>query len=293
MHFIKHRKIFFIISLIVIIPGIFSLFIQGLNLGIDFKGGTILKLKFEQKVTEGQVRGVLDEFDIGDKSTIQVAEDNLVLLKTVPLDIKTRDAIIEKMNNKIGKVAVEGEDTVGPVIGTELAEKALLALGIASVLMIIYITLRFEFLFGVAAVLALLHDVLFVIGIFSIFQWDVDSTFVAAILTIIGYSINDTIVIFDRIRENLKFKKRDESMEDLVNKSVLQTITRSINTGLSVLFVLIAMFFFGGDTIRNFTVAMLIGIVIGMYSSIFTASPLWLEFKNWHTRRQRAAKTAV
>ncbi|MDA8235958.1 MAG: protein translocase subunit SecF [Clostridia bacterium] len=292
MHIVKNRKIFFAISLLIIIPSIVSFLYQGLNLGIDFTGGTSLNLKFEQKVSDGQVREVLDDFGIGNKSIIQAGGDNLMLLKTVPLEQKKRDAILEKMNNKLGKVKVTDEDTVGSVIGSELTEKALLALGIASVLMVIYITFRFEFFFGIAAILALMHDVVVVVGVFSIFQWDVDLTFVAAILTIIGYSINDTIVIFDRIRENLKFKKKEESLEDLVNKSILQTITRSINTVLTVLFVLIAMYFFGGETIENFTVAMLIGIVTGMYSSIFTASPIWLELKNWQNRRQRAAKMA-
>jgi len=292
VNIIRHRKIWFAISLFVVIPGVISLFYQGLNLGIDFTGGTIFNLQFGKQVTEAQVRSVLDDFGIGAKSSIQAAGNKVMLVRTVPLDIKKRDAILEDMRNKLGKVEVKSEDTVGPVIGDELARNALLALAIASVLMVIYITFRFEFLFGIAAIIALLHDVLVVVGIFSIFQFEVDSAFIAAVLTILGYSINDTIVIFDRIRENLKFKKKDETFEDLVNKSVLQTMTRSVNTVLTVLFTLIALYFFGGETSRNFTLAMLIGVSSGMYSSIFNASPLWVEFKNWQARRQRAAKVA-
>lgn len=163
-----------------------------------------------------------------------------------------------------------------------------MALAIASVLMVIYITFRFEFLFGIAAIIALLHDVFVTVGLFSIFWWEIDSAFIAAVLTIIGYSINDTIVIFDRIRENLHKRKKGQDLEDLVNNSVLQTMTRSINTVLTVVIVLVALLIFGGGTIRNFTLAMLIGVVSGAYSSIFNASPLWVEFRNFARKKKIA-----
>ena len=145
--------------------------------------------------------------------------------------------------------------------------------------MVIYITFRFEFKQGIAAILALLHDTLLVIGIFSLFRIEVDSAFIAAILTIIGYSINDTIVIFDRIRENLRMRKKGQSLEDLVNLSIWQTLARSINTVLTVMFVLLALYFLGGATVKTFVLAMIIGVASGAYSSIFNASPIWVDLR--------------
>jgi preprotein translocase subunit SecF len=177
---------------------------------------------------------------------------------------------------------------VGPVIGRELTSNAFWAVVVASILMLIYITVRFEFKFGVAAIIALLHDVFMIMGIFALTGKQVDSPFVAAILTIIGYSINDTIVIFDRIRENLKFHKRGESYADLVDMSINQTLARSINTVGTTLVSIIALYFFGGGSIKTFTFALLFGIISGCYSSIFIASPIWVAWKEWEERRKAA-----
>jgi len=184
------------------------------------------------------------------------------------------------LEKEIGKLEILRSEKVGPTIGKELRRAGILALLIAIILMVIYITFRFEFKFALAAIGALIHDILVTLSIFSIFQLEINSSFIAAILTIFGYSINDTIVIFDRIRENLKKAKKEELIP-LVNKSIKETLARSINTVVTTLFVLLALYFFGGETTKIFVLAMLIGITSGAYSSIFTASPLWVEFRTF------------
>lgn len=276
MKFIKKRMIWYIISLAVIIPGIISLFINGLNLGIDFKGGSILQLKFDKAVTAEQIRTVLDEFKLG-TSSIQ-ATNTSFLIRSKELSQVQEAKIFAELESKFGKFTLERNEKVGPVIGQELTRNAIYALIVASILMIIYISFRFEWKFGVAAVLALLHDVFVVIGVFSMLQIEVDSSFVAAILTIIGYSINDTIVIFDRIRENLRINKK-MPIDELIDNSVMQTLARSINTILAVIFVLVALLLVGGETTRIFSLALLVGVISGGYSSIFNASPIWYDLK--------------
>ncbi|ABB14760.1 MULTISPECIES: protein translocase subunit SecF [Carboxydothermus] len=284
-HIIKNRKYWYIISLLIIVPGIISLFIQGLNWGIDFTGGTILEVKFSKNVVSQDIRNVITQ--MGFKvSSIQLTGEGNYLIRTEELDTVKRDAVIKALEDKLGKVEVLREDRIGSVVSRELLQKAFLALLIASVLMLLYITFRFEFYFGVAAIIALLHDVFVTIGLFSIFQWEVDSSFVAAILTIIGYSINDTIVIFDRIRENLKKREKGEALDDLINKSLWQTMARSINTVLTVIFVLVSLLLFGGSSIKVFVTAMLIGVTSGAYSSIFNASPIWFDLKRLSSKRK-------
>lgn len=278
MNFAGKRKIWFLISLVVIIPGLISLFINGLNFGIDFAGGNLLQVQFEKQASIEDVRGALKEFKLQD-SPIQASEDNVFIIKTKGAIEEDQLIKVEQgLEKDLGKMEILRSEKVGPTVGKELRTAGILSLLIAIVFMIIYITIRFEFKFAIAAILALVHDVLVVVGIFSLLQIEVNSVFIAAILTIIGYSINDTIVIFDRIRENLrKYKKEDLNV--LVNKSIGQTIARSINTSLTTLFVLVALYVLGGDTTRTFALALLIGITSGAYSSIFTASPIWLELR--------------
>jgi len=289
-HFIKLRKIWYVISILVIVPGIISLFSQGLNRGIDFRGGSLLDLKFNQPTAVEQVRGVLADFGL-EGASIQRSGETDFIIRTKELAEDENLAVLQALDQKLGGVAVQRNERVGPVIGQELIRKALLALGVASVLMVVYIAWRFEFKQGIAAIIAILHDILVIIGIFSIFQIEVDSTFVAAVLTIIGYSINDTIVIFDRIRENMLYRKKGEALEDVINNSLWQTLARSINTGMTVIFVLVALFLMGGATIHNMVLALLIGVSSGAYSSIFNASPLWYDFKKMEERgRLKGAK---
>ena len=282
---IGKRNIWFALSLVIIIPGIIAMIYHWvtlgtpLNLGIDFTSGTLTSVEFKSDVTVGKIRDALGGVNL-EKSVIQLS-GRTALIRTTFLDDTKQAKMLSLLNDKVAPYDKKKTriDKVGPVIGRELISKALMALAIAFVLKLIYIAFRFEFKFGISAIIALFHDILLVLGIFSIFWWEVDSAFVAAMLTIIGYSINDTIVIFDRIRENLKKRKKGEDLEAMVNHSIMQTMARSINTVLTVIAILVALIVFGGANIRYFTVAMLIGVISGAYSSIFNASPLWVVFK--------------
>lgn len=281
-------KIWFIISLLIIIPGLISIATRGLNFGIDFTGGTIIDLKFEQPVEISKVRESLKPFGL-DGATIQlsgessdVASSTDVMIRTVDLEEVQRKEVMAAIKSEVGNYEVMREEKVGATIGGELIFNAVMALVISWVLIILYIAYRFEFKFGFAAILALIHDILIVLAVFSFTQKQVDSSFVAALLTIVGYSINDTIVIFDRIRENLKLHfRRGGNVAELVNRSVYQTLTRSLYTVFTCLFTTFALYFFGGETTKDFAFALIVGFTSGCYSSIFIAGPLWLTFRNW------------
>ncbi len=276
--FVGRRKYWYILSLLIVIPGIISLFVQGLNEGIDFTGGNLMEIEFKKDVSVQQVRDALKDFRL-ENSPVQSSGERTVIIRTRELSEKENEQVINGLKERVGDLTVLRNEHVAGVISRELTGRALAALGIASVLMLIYISWRFEFKQGVAAVAALLHDGLVTLGVFSLLQLEVDSSFVAAILTVLGYSINDTIIIFDRIRENSKGSLKGKPIEELVNVSIRQTLARSINTVLAVVFMLLALLFFGGTTIKVFVLALLIGVISGAYSSIFTASPLWVDLK--------------
>lgn len=284
---LKRSKLWFAISLLIIIPGIFCMFTKGFNFGIDFTGGTIIEMEFQQEVTLPQVRDVLREYNLdnatiqlsGDVSNVEASKD--VMIRTMDLEENDRKAVMASLKDEIGDYTVLREEKVGATIGGELITDALMATVISWILIILYVSYRFEWRFGVAAILTLIHDVLIVLSVFSFLQKQVDSSFVAAILTIIGYSINDTIVIFDRIRENQRLHfKRGGDLNELANRSIYQTLTRSLYTVFTVLFTTFALYLFGGDTTKDFSFALLIGFFSGSYSSIFVASPLWVVLKN-------------
>lgn len=278
IHFIRLRFIWYALSLLVILPGLISLATRGLNLGIDFTGGSLLDVKFARAVETREVRQVLADFGL-EKSLIQKSGPSSFIIRTRALDENESGKVVAALDSRLGGMTLLRNEKVGPVIGKELTQKAILAVLIASVLMLVYIAIRFEFKQGVAAVAALLHDALVVLGVFSLFQIEVDSSFIAAVLTILGYSINDTIIIFDRIRENIKTKRVTGPLEDVINVSIWQTMARSINTVLAVLFVLVALYLFGGSTIKNFVLALIVGVSSGCYSSICNASPLWYDLR--------------
>jgi preprotein translocase subunit SecF len=269
--------------------------VQGFNLGIDFTGGTLLDMKFAQPVSVGQVREALQTVNL-EQSVIQLAtseqadKSQNVLIRTRILTDPERRTAVETLQSKLGQADVLRNEHVGATIGSELARNAIYALLASMVMMIIYITYRFEFKFAISGIAALVHDVLVVTGFFSIFQIEIDGTFVAALLTIIGYSINDTIVIFDRIRENLKTQRKEESLDDLVDRSIWQTMTRSIYTVLTVLFTTLSLYVFGGESTRNFALAMLVGIASGSYSTLFCASPLWVAWRKYEQRQRQDAR---
>ena len=294
-----HRKIWFLISALIIIPGIICMFVRGFNFGIDFTGGTIIDLKFAQPVTIAEVRTSLAKYGL-DGSTIQlsgaqsdVTSSEDVMIRTTDLEEEQRKEVMATLKQDVGDYTVLREEKVGATIGGELITNALEALVISWALIILYVAYRFEWKFGVAAVLALIHDILIVLSVFSLTQRQIDSSFIEALLTIVGYSINDTIVIFDRIRENLRLHfRRNGDVNALVNTSVYQTLTRSLYTVFTVLFTTFALYFFGGETTKDFAFALLVGFGVGCYSSIFIASPLWIVFRGWSEKR-RAAKVAA
>ncbi|MCX5780684.1 MAG: protein translocase subunit SecF [Firmicutes bacterium] len=277
MQFIENRKWFYIFSLLFLVPGIVSMFVQGFNLGIDFKGGSMLRYKIEASIDAPAVTQTVSDLNLVQEISVQQS-GNEFYVRTNVLSQEQTKQITDALTAKYQTVQLQSAESVGATIGTELVKNAFLAIFISLVLMLIYITFRFEWTFGLAAVMALFHDVLIVCGIFSIFQWEVNSAFIAAILTIIGYSINDTIVIFDQVRENLRIKKK-EPLATLLDKSIMQTMNRSVNTVLTVLLPLITLLLFGGGTIKVFVMALLIGFLFGMYSSICVASPLYYEIK--------------
>ena len=294
-----HRKIWFLISLILIIPGFICMGVRGFNFGIDFTGGTIMDLRFEQPVTLQGVRSSLAKYDL-DGSTIQLAgaesgieSSENVMIRTVDLEENQRKEVMASLTKDVGTYTVLREEKVGATIGGELITNAVLALVISWALIILYVAYRFEWRFGVSAVLALIHDIIIVLAVFSFTQRQIDSSFIAALLTIVGYSINDTIVIFDRIRENLKLHfRRGGDVNELVNRSIYQTLTRSLYTVFTVLFTTFALYWFGGETTKDFAFALLVGFASGCYSSIFIASQLWIELRN-RTERRPAAKPAA
>lgn len=288
---ISRRYMFFSVSLIIIVAGLISMVTQGFNLGIDFTGGTIMDLKFAKPISVSEVREVLKDFQL-ENSVVQLAGTEKtdlapnVLIRTHVLSESERKAVMEGFTAKLGKYEIMRVEKVGATVGSEMTREAIIALLLSWLMMIAYISYRFEYRFGVAGILSLVHDVLIVLGVFSILQKEIDASFVAALLTIVGYSINDTIVIFDRIRENLKAMKKGETLTEMVDRSIWQTMTRSIYTVLTVLFATGALYFLGGETTKNFSLALLIGFVFGTYSSIFNASPIWVMWKQRDERKR-------
>lgn len=278
---VNHYKIFFSITIIFLCIGIGSMLFRGFNLGIDFTGGSIMDLSFQKPVAVAEVRDVLKEHDLGN-SIIQLENSDGgqtsrgVLIRTGVIDDEQRRVVMDDLKGKLGDFEIQRVENVGATVGGELIQQAILAIVLSWFLMIAYITLRFEFKFAIAAIIALIIDVMVTLSYFSLFQMEMDSSFVAALLTVVGYSINGTIVIFDRIRENLKIHRRSESMSEMIDNSIWQTMGRSIYTVGTSLFAVVAIFLWGGDTIRNFAFAMLVGFSSGAYTSTFLAGPMWL-----------------
>ncbi|RJP80242.1 MAG: protein translocase subunit SecF [Candidatus Zixiibacteriota bacterium] len=292
--FLKIRRIAMAISAAVILAGLISLvFRGGPNYSIDFRGGISVQLRFQNPVTEGEVRSAVSGIGLGDAEIKRISElggesDILIQFKKTAVSGDRVEEIKAAVTQAIpgNPFDVRQVETIGPKIGSELRGKAILASLIALAGILIYVSVRFEFLFSLAAVLALFHDVLVTLGIFSILGKEISLTIVAALLTIIGYSINDTIVIFDRIRENLK-RMRTKRLEEIINTSINQTLSRTIVTNLTVFLVLWILFIFGGTVIRDFSLALLIGSFAGTYSTVYIASPVLVE---WNARAERLQK---
>lgn len=283
MDILGKRKIWYTVSLILIGIGLLFLIINGLNLGIDFSGGTLMEFSFESDVTTEDVRGVLERIEIAPNSQIQNSETENegkrgILIRAKTLSSENIADVENAINEEFDSADMLRTEMVGPTIGRELRINALLAMLAASIGIIIYISFRFEFSFAVVSLIALMHDVLITVGLFALMGIEINTSFVAAVLTIIGYSINDTIVIFDRIRENMKLMHKSSFIEQ-ANSAVVDTLPRSINTSVTTLIAVLAIYFFGGASIKTFMLALFIGMLAGTYSSIFVASPLLVTWQ--------------
>jgi preprotein translocase subunit SecF len=296
---IGKRRTYLAISAILVVIGIITLAVRGLNLGVDFTGGSLIRLRFEKPVTAGEVSNILTSSALADmdlrKAVIQPIRGTYDVqvraqVEGKPLSGTQVNRVVDELSKGFGAVSLVESQMVEAVIGKELLNKAILAIALSCIGIVVYVSLRFELKFGVAAVLALIHDTIIVLGAFALLGRQVNSPFIAAILTIIGYSINDTIVIYDKIRENLKFRKK-ETVEEIINNSILQTMTRSINTVLTTLLAVLALYFFGGASIKDFSLAIILGLVVGTYSSICIAPSLWVEWTLWDRERKRRQVT--
>lgn len=295
MDFLKYRKIYFIFSGILIISSLISLAVFGLKPGIEFTGGSILELEYQENRSSNQIiKETLSDLDLGE-IYIQSTGDNGVILRMRDIDEKLHQQVLEKLR-KDKEIEERRFESIGPVVGKELREKTKFVILIALFSIVLYITFSFRKLreplkswqYGIVTLLSLSHDVLIPLGIFSIlgkfYGLEITIPVIAALLTVFGYSVNDTVVVFDRIRENL-LKRREITFEETVNKSLNQTLMRSISTSLTTLLVLISLFFLGGETLKYFSLVLILGIFFGTYSSIFIASPLLVSWFNWKRKK--------
>jgi preprotein translocase subunit SecF len=280
----KFKKLYFIISSLVLIPGIISLFLFGLKPSIDFTGGSLLELSFENQITKDQLTQTVSDFS--EITTIQSSGGTNYIIKLSPVGREKSEEIKQVISEQLGTVKELRFETVGPTIGGELLKKTITSIILASSIILIYVMYQFsELKYGVCAVLAMFHDSLILLGSFSLlghfYGIEVDTLFVTAVLTILSFSVHDTIVVYDRIRETLKKNKKAKFI-DIVNKSVAETLGRSINNSMTIIFMLLSLWLLGGETTKWFVFALLIGTITGTYSSTFTAAPLlilWEEIK--------------
>ncbi|WP_294344127.1 protein translocase subunit SecF [uncultured Clostridium sp.] len=287
MKVIERTKIWFTISLVVILIGIGSMLFKGFNFGIDFKGGTLVEISMGKELNDSEIKEVTDIIKKQDSSAVVTTANN-----NSQVDVKAGEdtlteaklsTITKNIQEKFSDAKLKSHDRIGSTVGKELTQKAILSSLISIVLILVYVGFRFEFKFGCAAVIALIHDILVTLSVYSVFSITVDSPFIAAMLTVLGYSINDTIVVFDRIRENLK-KMRKKTIEEIADESINQTIKRSLYTSITTL-ITITTITIMVPAIRNFGIPLIIGIASGAYSSIFIASPLWVLFKK-HSKKK-------
>lgn len=302
LDFVGKRYWYFLLSIVILVPGLISLIAFGLKPGIEFSSGSTMTLKFEQPVNQADLRAAFAEAGHADAISQSVGE-NSYLIRTRMLKPEQKDAegkviaaekeqIEQKLKDQFGVLTVLDFYSVSPIVASEIVRNTAIALIVASVAILLYITWAFRkvpkaFRYGVSAVVAMIHDVILVVGVFSLLgkflNVEINAMFIVGVLTVIGYSVHDTIVVFDRIRENIKVSRFD--FPTTVNNSIMETLGRSLNTGLTTIFVLLALLFFGGVTIRDFILVLLIGIITGTYSSIFIASQLLVVWENGEVGR--------
>ncbi|MEE0772264.1 MAG: protein translocase subunit SecD [Anaerovoracaceae bacterium] len=281
LHFMKYRKIYYAISIGIMVIGLAFGVVRGLNYGIDFTGGTMIQMNMGKKVEISAVEDAIKEYDLSPEIIYSGENNDQIVIRSIKaLDSDERAEVINTINEEFGTTDedVVAEELFGPSVGKELRNNAILAVIIASICMLIYIRFRFsQWKFGGAALLGVVHDVLIVISFYTIFNVTVNNPFIAGILTVVGYSINDTIVIFDRIRENIRYMKKG-STEEMIDTSITQTLGRSLMTSVTTLIVMVPLLIMAGDAIREFVMPLMVGIIAGAYSSICVCSPLYYEF---------------
>ena len=275
----KYRIYAIAISLILMIASLGLIATKGLNLSVDFTGGLVLQVEFTSPVQVADIRSSLSSIGQG-QAIIQAYDNNEVLIRFQAEDEEVRRQVLDTLKKDFGDLKILKIDKVGPVVGKELRTQAFIALGLALAGILIYMAFRFKFRFGVAAVLSLVHDSVLMLGMYSLTGKEVSVAFIAAILTVVGYSLNDSIVVLDRVRENWS-SVRTKGVVELVDMSINQTLARTINTSVTTLLPVIAMYIFGGEVISNFAFAFLVGIIVGTYSSIYVASGIVAE---WYLR---------
>lgn len=285
INFLKQKTIAFGISLALIIAGLASITMNGgLGLSIDFTGGTVIQVLFEKAPDITEIRSNLESNGFGSAEVIEFGSPNELLIKTDIIE-NTEDAN-QKLSSALGnyKYEIRRVEMVGPKIGSELRKDAIYAIIMALIGIMVYIWFRFDRYYAVASVVAIVHDVFITLGIFSLLSKDIDLSIIAALLTIVGYSLNDTIVVFDRIRENIH-KHSKERLEGVVNLSLNETLSRTVITSLTTLIVVIVLLLLGGEVIHNFAFALTVGVFVGTYSSIFVASPVMIHLENKHNQK--------
>lgn len=282
----KFRKVTYTISLAFFIFSLSCIFlIKGFNFGIDFTGGVLVQVKFNKSVSENDIRGALKSGELGNIIIQRIGQssENLYIIKSKTKEKHTdtmewiKNNLIEKLGKENIQLPFQRSELVGPAIGKDLRKLAYLLIVISIIAILIYISIRFQLKFAIAAIIALVHDVTFTLGVFSFFEMEINIPIVAAVLTIIGYSLNDTIVVFDRIRENLKIL-HGQAFDNIINKSIRTTLNRTIITSVTTLLAVLSLYLWGGTVIHDFAFAFIIGILVGTYSSIFVASPILYEW---------------
>ena len=278
INFMRFRKIAITISLILFVGSIGSIFTKGLSLGLDFSGGTLVEIQYEDSVDLQEIRGVLSENGYEDFQVVNFGSSLDVLIKIAaqPGNSSLGDQIFTLLSSNNFEGELKRIEFVGPQIGSELRDQGGLGMLVALGMILLYVAFRFQYKFALGAVAALGHDVVIILGLFSIFAWDFDLSVLAALLAVIGYSLNDSIVVFDRIRENFR-SERALGSEDLINLSLNQTLSRTVITSLTTLLVLFALFFFGGEAVRGFSLGLIIGVLIGTYSSLYIVTTILIS----------------
>ena len=278
INFMRFRKIAITISLILFVGSIGSIFTKGLSLGLDFSGGTLVEIQYEDSVDLQEIRGVLSENGFEDFQVVNFGSSLDVLIKIAdqPGNSSLGDQIFTLLSINDFEGELKRIEFVGPQIGSELRDQGGLGMLVALGMILLYVAFRFQYKFALGAVAALGHDVVIILGLFSIFAWDFDLSVLAALLAVIGYSLNDSIVVSDRIRENFR-SERALGSQDLINLSLNQTLSRTVITSLTTLLVLFALFFFGGEAVRGFSLGLIIGVLIGTYSSLYIVTTILIS----------------